>query len=532
MKRLSFFVALGLLGVVALLAGLSWDALLHARDPALAAEEGLFTFANPGHVLLALGIAGVVVGLLGVGYELLRQQASGLWSQPLVRRGFLAAGTALVVGAVSVTSWASAVGQRAHQHDAAHTGHNDETSLIAARSSAHGHGLVADTGSAAASDPAHAHSAAHGGSVASGHHEHLAGAADSSGVEVEQHPADSHDHVHLAGSLVSADPAAAQGAGTGDVAPSADSPERPLGMPTTVRYGPLLLAPAGLEPAHAEFLLTQAPKPCVNCFLTSLRPDLVYADGSPANLDTGVMLHHANWIQAGASDVVCPGDSVWGRMGQRFFGAGNERTEGAFPAGFGYFVGEGAWTVPLALMNHSPEPRSVYLTLSVSYVPAAGADLKPTTPIWINVGDCGNSEYDVPAGPSHAERLWTSTVTGRFIGAGGHVHDGGVKTVLTNETTGREICTSLAGYGTKPAYRGSIESMSMCRGDTIGTVRAGEVLAVRAYYDAPAPISEAMGIMLGYLYETTDLTGGGPPPSSQAPARRQSDAPGPHRHRP
>lgn len=531
MRRLSYFVALGLLGVMSLLAGLSWDAILHARDPALAAEEGVFTLANPGHVLLGLGIAAVVAGLLGVGYELLMQQTAGPWGQPLVRRGFLAGGVALVVASVSVTSWATAVGQHAHQHPA---GHDDgDASLVAAHASTHRHDAQDPTADAEEDDADHAHVRASRGSLTSGHPaDHHADDEHTAAADDPEHPGPGHDHVLAAGSLLAADPTAAFSAGTREAEPSTGLSPRPLGIPASVRYGPFLLPPAGLEPTHAEFVLTQAEKPCTNCFLTSLRPDLVYADGSPANLDTGVMLHHANWIQAGAGDVVCPSDSLWGRMGQRFYGAGNERTEGAFPAGFGYFVGDGAWTVPLALMNHAPQPRSVYLTLSVTYVPAAGSDLKPTVPIWLNVGDCGNSEYDVPAGPSHAERRWTSTITGRFIAAGGHVHDGGVKTVLTNQTTGREICTSLAGYGTKPAYQGSIESMSMCRGDTIGTVRAGEVLEVDAYYDAPAPVTGAMGIMLGYLYETADLAAGSPRPSPQGPATPPSNAPGPHRHRP
>lgn len=49
-------------GAVALLVGLAWDAWLHAGDPDLVLREGIFTLANPSHLLLLLGIASVVTG--------------------------------------------------------------------------------------------------------------------------------------------------------------------------------------------------------------------------------------------------------------------------------------------------------------------------------------------------------------------------------------------------------------------------------------------------------------------------------------
>jgi heme/copper-type cytochrome/quinol oxidase subunit 1 len=48
---------LGMLGVFIMLIGLGWDGVLHAQDRALAAQEGIFTLTNPGHLLFVVGLA-------------------------------------------------------------------------------------------------------------------------------------------------------------------------------------------------------------------------------------------------------------------------------------------------------------------------------------------------------------------------------------------------------------------------------------------------------------------------------------------
>jgi hypothetical protein len=536
-KRLGSFLGLGLVGVVMLLTGLSWDAFLHASDPTLAAREGVFAWQNPSHVLLGLGMGTVVVGLLGAFDTLLTMTGSPLWAKPLVRNGFLAGSTALLVAAGAVTSWSAGSGHEdhgaepaAHAESAVH-GHEPEAggdALAELASAGHGHeqgpGPVAGgvTSAPHGHDPNALAGAAGGTAETVGEHEHGAPAPtpspDRPALEAHGHEAttstETAGHRHEAAGSPPAH----------DDPPPAAGPPRPAATPpaqvTLIRYGPFVLPPAGAggDADHADIVVPEAPRVCSDCFLLGMEPDLVYADGSPANLDSGVMLHHAVLFQSGRVDVTCADDRAFpGRLGERFFASGNERTGGQLPDGFGYPVGNTAWNADFHVMNHSSEPKTVFFTLKARWVPAsAGQGVLPVTPIWLDMENCRSSEYDVPAGPSSRHWQWKSTVTGRIVSAMGHVHDGGVRTALANTTTGQRLCTSWAGYGTKAAYMGSVESMGVCAWDRLGTVRGGEVLDLEAVYDSQTPVPRAMGIMMAYVYETTDLAGGTPAPPEVA----------------
>lgn len=106
---------------------------------------------------------------------------------------------------------------------------------------------------------------------------------------------------------------------------------------TTVRYGPFTL-PAASGHDHGETgnrLAFNIEKPCEDCFITGFEPNLVYADGSNANVNTGPMLHHAVLGTHARSDVVCRGP-------QRMFASGNERVESVLPSGYGIKVRRGS----------------------------------------------------------------------------------------------------------------------------------------------------------------------------------------------
>jgi hypothetical protein len=156
-SRLLRMMLVGAGGLVLLVAGLAWDAVLHARDPGLAAEEGVFALSNPGHVLAGIGIALVAVGLAGALATLVLEARGVRLGSARARLGAAGAAVAvfLVAGATGV--WAARAGGHAdHQAAAAHV-HGDPAAATAGGADAagtaeHAHGPNLPSVAAASDD--------------------------------------------------------------------------------------------------------------------------------------------------------------------------------------------------------------------------------------------------------------------------------------------------------------------------------------------------------------------------------------------
>lgn len=251
--------------------------------------------------------------------------------------------------------------------------------------------------------------------------------------------------------------------------------------------------------------------PCGDCYITSIKPDMVYADGSVANVDTGPGLHHFLLTSQFRSDPVCgqslPNPSVF--LGERFAAAGNERTEIALPLGYGiYNAALHRWNMASDFMNHAEQPKTVYVKITYQYVPAATARLKEVRPVWLDVAPCGSVRdiYRVPAGGSTETRDWVVNVPGRVIGLGGHSHLGGVNVKATNLNTGEVICDSVVRYGENRRYinihgEPEVSSLRRCIGTPLTTVERGQTVRLESTYRTDKEIPDAMGIMVVYIEE-------------------------------
>src|SRR5215208_5698492 len=109
-------------GIALQLVGLAADVVLHARDATLAGREGMLTAGNPGHLLIAIGLALTVFAAVGV-----------LLARPLPdwRRRAVSGGAAIAV--LTLAGGAAALSARghAHEHDLAGAAHHPAAEGVA-----------------------------------------------------------------------------------------------------------------------------------------------------------------------------------------------------------------------------------------------------------------------------------------------------------------------------------------------------------------------------------------------------------------
>jgi hypothetical protein len=286
---------------------------------------------------------------------------------------------------------------------------------------------------------------------------------------------------------------------------------------TTLRYGPFDIPAAtpqkmGMSQNGLRF---NVERPCEDCYITGMQAGLTRADGTNANIDTGLWLHHMVLSDQAHPDLTCAWQGP-GLLGQRFFSSGNERSPVRLQGQYGYPQGRGhTWNLVYELMNLTAQPEQVFITVTFDHVPSTTPGYRPMTPMWLDINQCGTSEAPARTGRYHYSYLLTSQWTGRLLGIGGHLHDGG--TNLTIARNNQIVCDSVARYGGTPAFvegAGSlhmpgmahISAMSQCHGTRaapVTSIRPGDVLALQANYDADAHTQMGthaiMGIAIGYF---------------------------------
>jgi hypothetical protein len=187
-------------------------------------------------------------------------------------------------------------------------------------------------------------------------------------------------------------------------------------------YGPFTIpaATSPSQPGQLHNVPTNEPTPCTNCRITDMVPELVFTDGTIANMDQGILLHHIVMFNQANRPLACPSASI----GEPFWGAGNERTHLHLPSPYGYENTSSTWQMLTHLVNFNTQSKQVYVQVVSRTRPIA--ETEKTRPLWLDIDNfCngGDSEYTIPTGYSDTHVDWTSTVEARVINTWGHLHD-------------------------------------------------------------------------------------------------------------
>lgn len=149
------------------------------------------------------------------------------------------------------------------------------------------------------------------------------------------------------------------------------------------------LGPITVKPGQNEALVvpTTIESPRYDGYIVRFKPDLqVAVNGQKTRTDV-MHLHHATWLNLGASY----GDGP-------FFAAGEEKTIATFPEGYGMKVkATDEWGLLYMVHNATTQVEEVWISYEIDYVPAAAAEadpdgagprtanILPVKPLWFDV---------------------------------------------------------------------------------------------------------------------------------------------------
>ncbi len=186
-------------------------------------------------------------------------------------------------------------------------------------------------------------------------------------------------------------------------------------------YGPFNVpaATSPSQPGQIHNVPTSEPAPCTNCRITDMVPELVFSDGTTANMQQGLLLHHVVFFNPGNQALACSSP-----LSEPFWGSGNERTPLHLPSPYGYENNSATWSMLTHIVNLNPQAKTVYVQVVFRDRPLS--ETEPARPAWLDIDSfCngGDSEYTIPTGYSDTHVDWTSTVDARVINTWGHLHD-------------------------------------------------------------------------------------------------------------
>jgi plastocyanin len=260
----------------------------------------------------------------------------------------------------------------------------------------------------------------------------------------------------------------------------------------------------------------QVKTPKRSGYITYMYARLMYAPGRPVPLKH-VMLHHIVYINAGYPGGPQKGTTCPGRVGEPFWGTGEEHERLYLPPGYGYQVhAKDRWRMQAMLMSHNLQAKRVYVEYRVKLV--TGQPMQRVRPMWIRANGCTQwPSYEVngggaPGSTNAKTYSWRMPFDGRIVASGAHMH-GASKGMTISEPGcgGRTVIRHDARYGLaddevykiRPLLHepGPVATGYFMSSQGI-PVRRGQKLDVTGFYDDEHPHSGVMAI--AHIYVAPD----------------------------
>jgi len=190
---------------------------------------------------------------------------------------------------------------------------------------------------------------------------------------------------------------------------------------------------SGLSGMLESYYDVDVEKPCSDCNILRQVAGLEYVNGTNANIDSGLWLHHMvhfntgprRWDPVGINGGTCPGcipmdglaaapayttpnkpkpAGVSAKTTERFFVTGNERTpfnffsDPKYPSAYHLDAADKFFFL-VELMNMNDQDALVYITMTYDVtdgpLPTGWKDVKT---VFLDANSCGSSEVDSPPG--------------------------------------------------------------------------------------------------------------------------------------
>ena len=257
--------------------------------------------------------------------------------------------------------------------------------------------------------------------------------------------------------------------------------------------GPFKIIPGQNEIGYTPI----TAKPQVDGYITRMRPDLIYMNGTVPRVDV-VHLHHGVWVNLSRQNAT-------NNLPELFFAAGEEKTIFQLPKGYGYrYEASDNWLFNHMIHNLTPTATQVKMVYEIDFIPdssPAAAKMKPARPIWMDVesgkiypvfnvmkNSGKNNLFTYPNDDPNAypagtrqRNAWTADRDGVLLATAGHLHPGGLHTDLWLERNGAKVRAAKCGrFKTAKAAKKCLAKAPRGRGDKVHLFRS------KAKYYEPA----------------------------------------------